>query len=857
MGKIKEVLCMHHTHLDVGYTHVQPALIQMHLDYLDQVLELCAKTETWPEESRFRWTCETTLPVMKWLEVAEPESVARLQHFLTNGQICIAAQPFHATPLANAEQINQMLQPVKYLRDRFGIRLDTSINHDVNGQPWPMSQLLLDAGIKLHIMGINTHFGGFPLERRYLFRWRTPDNRELLAFNGEIYVLFNWMFKPELNDLDYLREKLEAYVAELENSGYPHDFVFLTATNPPMPDNNAPDHTLAEVIRRWNETGHEVKIRFATSEMLLDRVATVPREAIPVHGGDWTDYWNFGSGSSAKQTRLHRKARQGLAAADLLASLQGTLSPQYRDAAKRAWDQTNLYTEHTWGHAANADSPDRPDVDEAWNHKAHYAYDAAGLTTYLLGKQMEHLAGNPEQSGPPEGVLVFNPTPTAQTHSLYVPKAYWAEGRHLACKRLEFYTQSTDLEDRQAEATYVGEVDLAPFTWKKLPLAGLAAQEAKRSATVTDDSLENARYRLKFDSRTGRILELWDKARNWQLVDTASDWNFFQYVHESIDTLRNPDTRKTFYRDGAWNPDWQARRLGASRLLGCRAEFAPEGAQLILNWEAPGVRSLEQRITLYDHRPGLGFDVLFDKLDTRTPEGLYFAFPLALGTWKAKFDTAGVFVELDDEQLPGASRDWVTVDQTLSVYDGKHGVTLACPDAPLVQPGGFGFGKKRSSIPRNSPPLLLAWPMNNYWETNFPVKQPGLNRFHYELETFETFDPQQALACGHRAARAVQLAAAVTCPAAEQGCLLELEGAGLTLLYVRPAKEPETLLVRLKSVSATGVQARLRFPKRTLGQAWLVDTLDQPLNELVVRADSLTVNAVAGALLNIRVKFRN
>ena len=35
----------------------------------------CQRTKEYPEESQFRWTCEATYPVEKWMEHAEPEKI--------------------------------------------------------------------------------------------------------------------------------------------------------------------------------------------------------------------------------------------------------------------------------------------------------------------------------------------------------------------------------------------------------------------------------------------------------------------------------------------------------------------------------------------------------------------------------------------------------------------------------------------------------------------------------------------------------------------------------------------------------------------------------------------------------------
>ena len=147
--------------------------------------------------------------------------------------------------------------------------------------------------------------------------------------------------------------------------------------------------------------------------------------------------------------------------------------------------------------------------------------------------------------------------------------------------------------------------------------------------------------------------------------------------------------------------------------------------------------------------PIINLEASFDKLERAAPEGIYFAIPLNLPAgWRCHFDSASIPVELDAEQLPRACRDWFTVETYACIHGGGYGATLYCPDAPMIQVGDFNFGRLQDAIPRRERPLLLAWPMNNYWNTNFPRVQPGPVRFQYAFSAHGAFDPATAAAEG-------------------------------------------------------------------------------------------------------------
>jgi len=853
MPKIKEVLVLHHSHLDIGYTHAQPILLELQKRYIDEALQLCELTEHWEERDRFRWTCESSYPVLLWLETVSQTQIDRMKRYLNNGQLSLSASFLHATPLCSAEEMTRMLQPIARLRSQFGIELKTAIHHDVNGQPWPYAQLLLDAGVDFFIMGINIHFGGFPLSRPSAFQWRAPDGRKLLTYNGEHYSLFSQVCDVNAKDTGIMAEGLAKYLVKIEaNPDYPFDFVYLTATNLPLYDNNPPDRELADLIRKWNAEGREPAISFVTPEQLRERV-NVKKDLLQEYAGDWTDYWNFGSGSAAKETKLNRRTKQGMKAVDLLDAFAGRGDVSHETIKRQAWEQIMLYDEHTWGVFHSISEPNHPNTDIQWMHKAHYAYQANSLTGYLLGTRMEQLAGNPPQSEEPEGLLLVNPSSVPVVHDIQFPSSFTEPGRHLAADRMRHVLMNNEQNPR---TTSYGIVELPPFSWRKIPFRDLkraeqsASVEAFPGKTATNGEgpwereevfeegrIETPFHRLCFNPLTGRITSLFDRKNDWEVLDLSSPWSLFQYIQETVDpTFHLNDRNAIFPRDvvkgnegiSVWNHDWRARRQTYSRLLSFRVERATNSASLLLRWDAPGVEELEQRITLFGDRDEIELKASFIKQDITTPEGTYFAFPLNLREWRCHYDTAGQYAELDEQQLPGVCRDYLTVDKSVSVGDEEHGVTLVCLDAPLVQVGDFHFGKERKRVERRDNPLLLAWPMNNYWDTNFRARQPGFNSFTYVLSTFRSFDPAKTMERSLQAVTPVFSIPAVVCQKEESGRFIELEGdEGIHIFDVKPSESGIGILIRLGNCTENEVQALVGFPERTIEAACQTDVLEQ------------------------------
>jgi alpha-mannosidase len=763
---IEEILVLHHSHLDVGYTHSQPILWRLQAEYISQVLDWLEDTADLPEDHRPKWTCEATEPVRRWLATASDSQLVRFKQLADSGRIGLSALRWHVSATIDRPGIRRLLAGKRELEDAVGRPIQVACQHDVNGIPWPIADELLDAGVDLFVMAVNRHLGAPVEPRPGLFAWEAPSGRRLQVFNGSHYTMFDQLLNAWDDSVEQMAAGWDALHRRLRQTGYGLPFVYLTTTcSPIMWDNAPPNPYMPDLIRRWNEEGRGPRIRYATFDDLRERIARVPQDDIPVLSGDWTDYWSFGVGSTPAATAVNQQSKPLLAAAEALGADPAVVA--------EAAEHIDLFDEHTWSHYDT--EPGHPQAAAIETIKQAGAHQGHELAAFAVMDGLEKLAGNPVADKGIRGVLVCNPTPMARAVALELPEAWFAEptpatSRTYRASRMTFENRSWRAPGPGEARRRVGRLDLAPMSWRVIGLDELpspdfpdqpaheivrqrsSARELNFAAPVDRAAavgrLTSPFHTLTYDPDSGHISSLIDRATGREILRPRPGMDLFSFVRERPDPLLD-GTRRAFYRrdldremrdESCWQP-WTPLREPAERVLSCRVEEGPGYVRLERRLAAPGLRNLVQRITFDAVDPVIGIDIEMDLVGDAAPSGVYFALPLAMDAgWQAVFDTAGQLVALDDQQLPGASRGWVTTQSAAAMWDEHGAVALLTPDAPLVQFGDFHFGPPPDRVRRGADPLLLSWAANNYWDTNFPQVQSGRVRLRYGLLTLPTAD---------------------------------------------------------------------------------------------------------------------
>jgi hypothetical protein len=409
MGRVDELYLIHHCHTDVGYTHGQPVFWDLQRRFIDTAIDLA---ETYPgdedDRATFRWTVETTAPLLRWLETAPADRVDRFLDLEDRGQIEVTAMPLNTTPLYGRAEFVESLRPVAYLREEYGIDVSYAMNCDVNGQNWPVVDALLDAGVEGFSMAINEHYGGTPLRRPYLFDWEGPSGRSIPVLNGLHYSTgYELGIGHDVETFVEWWPRLEDHLAAV---GW-DERVLPVQVYHPFGDNAPGYPELAPFVAAWNERtdvadGDLPALRIATPSAFWDAVDTGD---LPTHRGDWTDFWNFGSASTAREVATNRESRARLRTADALeAGLSALGDPKdERDPTRRsdrgardeAWEAVRQFDEHTWGMDLSVSEPDSEDARSGWHGKARYAYEAKAESQLLRRDGVAELARHVAHDG--------------------------------------------------------------------------------------------------------------------------------------------------------------------------------------------------------------------------------------------------------------------------------------------------------------------------------------------------------------------------------------------------------------------------------------------------------------------------
>lgn len=880
MTQIKTLYIASHSHTDIGFTEYQDLAFRQHCEFIDQAIDLCEETADYPEEARYHWVCEVTGITERYLRGASTAQRERFLRWHRAGAIDVAGLQYNLTPGLDVEQLHHALFPARRLRDEYGARIESAMQCDVDGVSWLYADLLPRSDIRFLTMSVNPIRGGVPKPRPSAFWWEGPGGGRVLVWNGYHYL---WgRSTARLGDWDHVDRSLGAALRVLEeDTDYPFDFLYCQATHPVRVDNGPPQRQMADFVREWNRQGRSPRLVLTTPSAFGKLLVADGRgDTLPVHRGDWTDWWADGVASSAFETGLNRSTHGLLRSAG---TCEAWLRLQGRDAFESsrldaAYEQATLYDEHTWGSFGSIDAPASAWTRAQWNRKAGFAYSAWAEAGDLLARGARALAG---------GVADRAPDGRFNLGDLTAEEAYPANeiDELLVVNTLPWDREVVVEEpERRGGAAPVGMLEMfvprgvpwggekpdppARFVAGRIPALGAAflpfsAAPSEDDLRVSEDAgmIENEFYRVRVDPGTGALAEWYDKTLRHDFAATHEGFGVGEYVYERLeggagrDAIFAGDFSDPYF--GHWGGTGTPfTRSGPSRVSVGTAVVEHGQAAITVEISGDGIETARCRFALPSHRRELHVDWVLNKTAVTDPEAVFIAFPFRLDSPTFLLDLNGVPCRPDRDQLDGAVRDWFPVQDWADVSDGGRGVTIAPLDAPLVQLGGFTTALDLERLAPEAP-AIFSWALQNHWMVNFKASQDGEIPLRYRLTTHS--GPADAAAAARFAAEHATPALVLRdfrrhADAPESWAILEPELAGAATLHLSPATFGEGVIARLRNLRGQAVQVTLRFPTHAPRSAHRTSPLEVDAAPLPLTENALTLTLAPFEVATLRLR---
>lgn len=865
MGVVTTFYVLNHSHTDIGFTDHQDLIFRQHGEFIDQAVELCERTASYPPEAQYRWTCEVTGTTERYLESASPVQLEAFMKWHRMGRLDVGAMQYNFTPLLGVEQMFRSLSTVRRLRERWGVEVTTAMQSDVNGIAWLFADLLLDMGVDFLSMAINPVRGGAPKPYPMAFWWEAPSGRRLLVWNGFHYLFGRSVLK--LGDWRYAEKEISSWAKKMSSvESYPFDFLFFQSTHPMRVDNGPPDIEVADFVRKWNELGNGPRLQLVAHREFADLLRQQDVE-LPVMQGEWMDWWCDGVASTAYETAVARQAHGILGSAEVLASWRKLWrhggQPYSRRLASKAYELASLYDEHTWGAYASVAAPDDPWTKGQENAKANFAFRASATAHDMLARAANDVAKSLSEGGPAGR---FNLGDIAPRDAFPLDE----ERGLLVLNTLPWARRViVDEPGQRGGAAPVGVLDMffppgVPWGGDKPP-SGLLTCEAdvpgwgyaylQRPLRHGDQVragqgwAENEAYRIEVDPATGGLASWLDKASGHELAGTHRGWSIGQYVYEEV--LDGGGREALFAADfsakdfGAWRTDARLRYSGPNAVTFIGAEAGRGRASVVVNITAPGLRSGQCTFTLWQGSRRLDVEWLIDKLEIQTPESVFFAFPFSVDPVRFLGDFNGIPCEPDAEQIPGSVMAWYPVQGWVGVDGTDHSVALVPLDAPLVHLGGVQTGRVVEHID-NASPVVVSWALNNHWFVNFKAAQDGRLRLRYSLTSLlGRLELEEATRFSAEVRTPPIVLRDRRAPARQRGSVLSVLEGSSAVVGCKVSEDGAGVVLRMANYDVQPRQVT-------------VEMLDQPLGAWVLLPDERKHEAVplAGSRLRVEVPPR-
>jgi hypothetical protein len=780
-----------HSHLNIGYTALPENVKKIQLRNIDVGIDIAGKTQNNPEGSRFIWNPEATWVVQHYLEQASPAQKKKFIEAVKKGWIQIDGGHSNSnTSTFSDEEMIHFFRNTSSIQKTTGIPITTMVQMDVAGAAWGLVTAASQFGINRFISFPNT-FDLRKFREHKPFYWLGPDGKTKMLFlqgfpygigytiKGSKYGLTKLQTYSDEYDRvstsnplrDFLNPFILRETEKLEDEGSPYDLFAMTWS---MADNCVIDADLPEAVKEWNKMYAYPKLIISGAKGILDAYEREYGSVIPTYSGDFTEFWTNGLGSDAASVGAGRKAKEQLVQAETLSSMVNANNSQEKKT-EEAWEDQLLSAEHTWG-----------------------AQDSKSLLARQVEKIKSGYFTNSERESEEliaETISTFK-DPTISSFSIVNTLSWERDGIITLTKEQSRFgdgvvdeKNNLVLSQRLSTGELIFQAEHIPALGSKLYKVVAKKPKTGNELKATTTGLRNDIISLQLNARSGNITSIKNLKNGYEYVGTSTGLNSYQYIGGVFNGKDYPRTWST-----------------VSEVSISVKEKGPLLVSLVVKSKAQGVKGLTREIKMYQHSSTVELINSFDKVATLEKEAIHFGFAFNLPQAVGHIEMPWSIVSPNTDQLQGANKNWFAFQHWVDISNKQHGVTWSAIESPLLEWGSLSgnildgarqYDLWQKEVPQSS--TIYSWPLNNHWDTNFPLEQGGLMQQRYAFTIHDGYDVVKANRFGmetHRPLIVVQTKKNIISKP-----LVQINNPQLLISTMKKTADNKAILLRIKSIS--------------------------------------------------------
>lgn len=858
-----KLLIVSHEHIDVGYTDYQPKVAEIQSRVLDEAMEMIR------EHPDFRYSVDGYWVIQQFLEGRNAEDREKLLQMVREHKILVPADYANLlTEFPAVETLIRSLYPSHQFDRKNGANFDYATITDVPSQSWSYSSVLAAAGVKYFASGSNQERGPIVmlshLSTQSPYWWEGPDGGKVLMWYANGYGHVGGIFGMPPG-VTAGRKALPGFLETYTSPDYKADTVMLYGA---QWENSDLFPQQASFVEDWNKEFAYPHLAYSDFGSAMQEIADELGDSIPVIKGDGGPYWEDGIYSDTHNAILAREIEQRAPSAEKLSTLSSLIHPNVqmkRSVINRLWQDLLLFDEHTWGAWQSTYCPDSEETVRQQTVKDAFASQAQEDMDYIMDRGMAAIS---DYINDPKGTLVvFNTLNWKRTGLVEVDVPRDAELVEVASGNSVPYQIVSNLpafpfEPGQhpfARIRFLAQ-DVPAVGYKCYTIRTEGSKPASAAATMKPGTiLENTFYRIVFDVQSGAVKSIYDKELHKELVNSASPYRFDEYLYVSGGD-QPAHNRLLFAGAKLPAPSITIHQATAGRLVGF--ERTPYGT--IAHLESSDVNTPKVRtdVVLFDAEKKIEFINHVQKKAVYTKEAVYFAFPFAGDNPQVRYDLQNGFVDPTRDLLPGADREWFSLQHWASFQSGGVTAAIVPEDAELFTLGDIVRGKWSTELDQHRG-TLFSYAMNNYWWTNYVAEQGGDFTFRYVVTSGKNLEPGELSRMGWEEMTPLE-ANEITPNDKEtspprpldkgQGSFLQVDQPNVVLVNWKAAEDGHGTILRFLEVAGNSNQVDVQIPILQVRAAWMCNAMEENQQALETTTRELKFSVKPFQIVTVRVE---